>query len=162
MLFRSCDGNDIESVEEAITAAKADKQRPSLIIITTSIGFGCPAKQGKDSAHGEPLGKDNLIEAKRFLNWEYEPFCVPEEVKEHMKEVAERNSGYELKWNKLWEAYSSNYPQLAKEWDRWHKSSLPTDLLNSESFWRFEGKSATRNSSGEILNHIAEIGRAHV
>jgi len=82
---------------------------------------------------------------------------VPEEVKEHMKEVAERNSGYELKWNKLWEAYSSNYPQLAKEWDRWHKSSLPTDLLNSESFWRFEGKSATRNSSGEILNHIAGL-----
>lgn len=151
------DGNDTESVDEAITAAKADKERPSLIIITTSIGFGCPAKQGKASAHGEPLGKDNLIEAKRFLSWEYEPFHVPLEVKEHMREVTERNVRYELEWNKLWEAYSLKYPELAKEWDRWHKSDLTTDLLNSESFWKFEGKSATRNSSGEILNRISGL-----
>ncbi len=151
------DGNDINSVDEALTVAKADKERPSLVIITTSIGFGCPAKQGKASAHGEPLGKDNLIEAKRFLKWEYEPFHVPEEVKEHMKEVAEINDKQELEWNKLWEAYRSAYPESAAEWDVWHKSDLPLNLLNDESFWKFEGKSATRNSSGEILNRIASL-----
>lgn len=151
------DGNDIKAVDEAIVTAKAEKTRPSLIIIKTSIGFGCPAKQGKASAHGEPLGKDNLVEAKRFLKWEFEPFHVPEEIKEHMAEVAGRNNRYELEWNKLWEAYRAANPDLADEWDRWQRCDLPADLLNSESFWRFEGKSATRNSSGEIINRIAGV-----
>lgn len=151
------DGNDVEAVDEAIIAAKAEKDRPTLIIISTSIGFGCPAKQGKASAHGEPLGKDNLIDAKRFLKWEFEPFHVPDEVREHMTEVALRNSKCELDWNKLYNSYRTAHPDLANEWDKWHKSDLFDDLLNSEGLWKFEGKSATRNSSGEILNRIATL-----
>jgi transketolase len=151
------DGNDVKSVDDAITAAKAEKYRPSLVIITTSIGFGCPAKQGKASAHGEPLGKDNLDATKRTLEWFHEPFHVPAEVKEHMIEVMERNSQSEVEWNKLLEAYRATYPDLANEWDRWQRCDLPVDLLNNESFWKFEGKSATRNSSGEIINRIAGV-----
>jgi len=148
-------GNDVEEVDEAIAAAKADKNRPTLIIVTTSIGFGCPAKQGKASAHGEPLGKDNLSETKRFLNWEIEPFHVPDEVKEHMKQITERNSKYELEWSKLIDVYRSVYPELAREWDLWLKGDLPFELLNNKDLWKFEGKAATRNSSGDILNRIA-------
>jgi len=109
------------------------------------------------SAHGEPLGKENLISAKSFLGWEYEPFQVPAEVYEHMREMMEHNFKSEIEWNKLWESYSLEYPELAIEWEKWHKEELPLDLLNNENFWKFEGKSATRNSSGEIINRIAGL-----
>jgi len=151
------DGNNVQSVDEAITKAKDESDKPSLIIIRTSIGFGCPAKQGMASAHGEPLGKENLISAKSFLGWEYEPFQVPAEVYEHMRELMEHNFKSESEWSKLWESYRLEYPELAIEWEKWHKEELPFDMLNSENFWKFEGKSATRNSSGEIINRIAGL-----
>ena len=78
-------GNDIDAVAAAIAEAKKDLTRPSMIEIKTQIGYGCPAKQGKASAHGEPLGVDNLKAMKEFLGWDYEEeFFVPDEVKANM------------------------------------------------------------------------------
>lgn len=75
------DGNDIDAIGKAIEAAKADTEHPSFITIKTQIGFGCPAKQGKASAHGEPLGVENVEALRKNLNWpSEEPFFVPEEV----------------------------------------------------------------------------------
>jgi len=93
------DGNDIEAIDKAIQKAKAETKKPSIIKITTQIGYGCPAKQGKASAHGEPLGEENLKATKEFLGWTYEEdFYVPEDVREYMetikkKELKQKKSG---------------------------------------------------------------------
>lgn len=152
------DGNDIDAISKAIEEAKAEKSKPSLIIIKTEIGYGAPAKQGKASAHGEPLGEENLKEAKEFLGWTYEEeFFVPEEVKEHMETIKQKGIEAEKAWQEKWEAYAKEYPELAKEWELWHSDELPVDLLNDEDFWKFDGPDATRSSSGKVINRLAKL-----
>lgn len=152
------DGNDIDAISKAIEEAKAEKSKPSLIIIKTEIGYGVPAKQGKASAHGEPLGEENLKEAKEFLGWTYEEeFFVPEEVKEHMETIKQKGIEAEKAWQEKWEAYAKEYPELAKEWELWHSDELPVDLLNDEDFWKFDGPDATRSSSGKVINRLAKL-----
>lgn len=151
------DGNDVEAIDSAIKEAKEDKERPSIVIIKTQIGYGCPAKQGKSSAHGEPLGEDNLKVTREFLKWTHEgQFFVPEEVREYMKEKVEELSNEEEKWNKLKEEYDKKYPELAKEWEVWFSGKVEKDLLNDENFWSFEKKMATRAASGEVINRLAK------
>lgn len=85
---------------KAIEAAKADTEHPSFITIKTQIGFGCPAKQGKASAHGEPLGVENVEALRKNLNWpSEEPFFVPEEVYKNYSEIAEQKAEVEAAWN---------------------------------------------------------------
>ncbi|HHW71439.1 MAG TPA: transketolase, partial [Clostridiales bacterium] len=152
------DGNDIDAIGKAIEEAKAEGERPTLIEVKTEIGYGCPNKQGSASAHGEPLGEENLKEAKKFLGWKWdEPFYVPSEVREHMKGVITNCEKMESEWNKLWDAYKKEYPDLAEEWEIWHDESLPVDLLNDEEFWKFEGDMATRASSGKIINRLSKV-----
>ncbi|BDR69706.1 transketolase [Clostridium tetani] len=152
------DGNDIEAIDKAIKEAKSDKKRPSIIIIKTQIGYGCPAKQGKSSAHGEPLGEENLKITREFLKWGHEEeFFVPEEVREYMKEKVEELSKEEEEWNKLKEEYNNKYPELAKEWELWFNGKIEKDLLNDEDFWKFEKKTATRAASGDVINRLAAV-----
>ncbi|MFU0800008.1 MAG: transketolase [Xylanivirga thermophila] len=151
------DGNDIDAISDAIDEAKRDNTRPSLIIVKTSIGYGCPAKQGKASAHGEPLGDDNIKAMKEFLGWKWnEAFYVPDDVKNHMNTLIENGIQYEKQWKELWGEYKKAYPELAHEWEIWHDAKLPVDLLNDEEFWKFDGPSATRASSGETINRLAK------
>ncbi len=151
------DGNDVEAIHARLEEAKQDLDRPSLIIIKTQIGYGCPAKQGKASAHGEPLGKENLQCAKEFLNFNTEEsFFVPKEVRDHMKVLAEKGRKAEEEWNRLFEAYEKEYPDLAVEWREWHTPGLKDGIADIEEIWAFEGKAATRNSSGEVLNRLAK------
>ncbi len=150
------DGNDPDQIERAIRAAKADP-RPSLVIVPSTIGFGCPARAGKASAHGEPLGAENLAETKKAFGMPEAAFTLPDGVYAHTKEVAQRGAKAEAEWNALFAAYGAKYPELAAEWAVWHSEKLPVDLLNDENFWRFEGKMATRNSSGECLNRLAAM-----
>lgn len=152
------DGNDIEAIGRAIEEAKAEKRRPTMIEVKTEIGYGCPERQGTASAHGEPLGEENIKETKKYLGWEWdEPFYVPTEVREHMAGIKQKGKELEGQWNELWKAYSSEYPDLAKEWEMWHCEELPVDLLNDEEFWKFEGDMATRASSGEIINRLSKV-----
>lgn len=152
------DGNDIDAISQAIEAAKSEKRKPSLVIITTEIGYGCPSKQGKAAAHGAPLGAENLKCAKEFLGWPYdEAFYVPDEVREHMKTLKQKGIQSEKEWEAKWEAYAKAYPELAKEWELWNRDELPVDLLNDEDFWKFEGKVATRVSSGQVINRLAKV-----
>src|SRR5699024_1435308 len=82
------DGNDIDAIKKAVDEAKAETEKPSIIIIKTVIGYGAPNKQGKASAHGEPLGEEEIALAKKNLGWEYEEsFFVPQEVKDYMNEI---------------------------------------------------------------------------
>ncbi len=152
------DGTDTDRVSDAIEEAKAVLDKPSIIICRTEIGFGCPNKQGKASAHGEPLGEENLKAAKETLGWDYAPFEIPEDVLSHTKEIADKGQAIEDAWNNTLEAYKAKYPEDYKEYELWMNREFPVDLENNEDFWTFENKpNATRNISGEVLNRLANM-----
>ena len=150
------DGNDLEAIGKAIEEAKADKTRPSLIKVNTLIGYGCPAKQGKASAHGEPLGVDNVAALKENINWPCKgDFEVPKEVYDHYKELADNMAKAEDKWNELFAAYVEKYPEMKELWDKYFDGYDMSDLFNSDEYWAKGDKpEATRSTSGTILNMI--------
>ena len=150
------DGNDLEAIGKAIEEAKADKARPSLIKVNTLIGYGCPAKQGKASAHGEPLGVDNVAALKENINWPCKgDFEVPKEVYDHYKELADNMAKAEDKWNELFAAYVEKYPEMKELWDNYFDGYDMSDLFNSDEYWAKGDKpEATRSISGTILNMI--------
>jgi transketolase len=153
------DGNDINGIVKALEEAKKELSRPSILVIRTQIGYGCPSRQGKASAHGEPLGEEGVRETKEFLGWRWEePFTVPDEVKAHMEEVKTLLAENEADWKAVWASYEREYPELAAEWKQWHSEQLSVDLLNNEELWSFTGKpAATRASSGDILNRLSKL-----
>jgi transketolase len=130
--------------------------KPSLIEIKTAIGYGSP-KQGMASAHGEPLGVENLIETKKTLGWDYtEEFHVPDEVRTYMEQFREKGINDENEWNDMMKAYKREHPELAAEWEAWKHKDYSEGLLDDEDFWSCDSKAnATRNSSGEMLNRLA-------
>ena len=152
------DGNDLGAIGAAIEEAKADKNRPSLIKINTLIGYGCPAKQGKASAHGEPLGEDNVAALKENLGWPCkEAFEVPQEVYDYYKELASDRAKAEDEWNKLFAEYCSKFPEMKEMWDNYYNGYDLSDLFNSEEYWAAGDKpEATRNTSGTVLNLIKQ------
>jgi len=149
------DGNDMKAISKAIKTAKLELNKPTFIKIETIIGFGCAKKQGLASAHGEPLGEDNITEMKKCMGWDLEPFSIPDEVIEHMESLKSELMQKEEDWNTLYALYSKKNPELAKEYEAWQSGDLPLDLLKIEELWKFEGKAATRNSSGAIINILA-------
>ena len=149
------DGNDADQIAAAVEAAKQDL-RPSLIVVPTTIGYGCPAKAGKASAHGEPLGAENLAATKAFLGMSEESFHVDAEVYAHAAEKVEAGAADEQAWNDLFARYAQAYPDLAKEWDLWHADKLPFDFESDADLWSFDGPAATRATSGTVLNKLAQ------
>ena len=152
------DGNNLEEIGKAIEAAKADTERPSFITVKTQIGFGCPAKQGKASAHGEPLGDDNIKAMKENLGWpSEEPFFVPEEVYDHYKEIVEGLQPAEDAWNKMFAEYCEKYPEMKELWDTYYDEDLAEKVCDDADFWAYDDKAdATRNLSGKMINRIKD------
>ncbi len=106
------DGNDLEAISKAIVEAKADIKRPTLIIVKTQIGYGCPAKQGKASAHGEPLGVDNIKATKENLGFPTDKeFYVPEEVSAHLATLIETGNAKEDAWDGMFTEYKAKFPE---------------------------------------------------
>ena len=152
------DGNDVDAIQKAIQAAKAEKDKPAIIEIKTQIGFGAPNKQGKAAAHGEPLGEDELKLTKQALGFDPEQsFHVPEEVKAHIGAIVKDGVERQAAWNKLMAEYAQKFPEEAREWESWHSDKLPVDLLNHEDFWQYEGDLATRISSEKVLNKVCKL-----
>lgn len=152
------DGNDIEAIENAIEEAKRETTKPSMIIVKNKIGFGCPAKQGKASAHGEPLGAENVKAMKENLGWKQEDFYVPSEVYSNMDNYIKAGVEKERSWNNLFEDYKNEYPELAEEYSKWMAEEIDSEaLLNNEEFWSFDKEMATRESSGIIINRLANL-----
>jgi transketolase len=151
------DGNDIEAVTAAIERARRQLERPSLIAVRTQIGYGSPHKQDTSSAHGEPLGEEELALTKANLGWPLEPsFLVPAEVSERFAELAERGSREEKEWSDRLLAYGEAEPALAAEWQRRMSADLPPDWAHSlPVFSPSDGKLATRAASGKVLNAVA-------
>ncbi len=153
------DGNDLAAIGAAIEEAKADTKRPSMIMVKTQIGYGCPAKQGKASAHGEPLGEENVLALKENLGWESkEPFYVPDSVYAHYKELADSKLPDYDAWNKLFADYCEKFPDMKELWDKYMNYDVADTLMNDEDFWKYEDKAeATRNVSGKMLNKLKGI-----
>lgn len=152
------DGNDLTAINAAITAAKAVSDKPSLIVVKSKIGFGSPNKQGKASAHGEPLGADELKLTKQNLGFDPEQsFHVPEEVKANISEIKNKLAAKEAAWNNLMEQYKKEFPALYAQWEVWFSEKLPVDLLNDNDFWTYEGNIATRISSEKVLNKVCKL-----
>ncbi|HLI31089.1 MAG TPA: transketolase, partial [Terriglobia bacterium] len=151
------DGNDLEAVEKALRAAQTEKERPSIIIARTHIGYGSPHKQDTYLAHGSPLGEDEVKLTKQNLGWPVEPsFYVPAPALAHFREAIERGAKFEENWNRQLAAYQRTYPRLAAEWDRYVRGEIPEDWKNKiPAFKPVDGPMATRQASGKVLNAIA-------
>ena len=152
------DGNDIEAIENALEEAKKETTKPSMIIVKNQIGFGCPAKQGKASAHGEPLGAENVKAMKENLGWKQEDFYVPAQVYSNMDKYINAGVEKENSWNNLFERYKNEYQELAEEYSKWMSGEIDSEsLLNNEELWSFDKEMATRESSGIMINRLANL-----
>ncbi|MDU4961498.1 MAG: transketolase [Sporomusaceae bacterium] len=150
------DGNDLVAIDAAIRAAQADQERPSFIAVRTEIGYGSPHKQGKASAHGEPLGADELQLTKQFYGWPHEPFHVPAAVQEHFRQSVSRGAAAEQQWNSVFAAYAKANPVEAGEWSRMLKGELPAGWEQSLPRFAADAKGvASRVASGDILQAVA-------
>ena len=152
------DGTNLDAIGLAIEAAKADTERPSFITIKTEIGYGCPAKQGKASAHGEPLGVDNVKAMRETLGWPYEePFFVPDEVYAHFAKLAEEKAETEAAWNVMFAAYCQEYPEMEALWEKYHSGVDAEALIGNEKLWLEQEKpEATRSLSGKMINLLKD------
>ena len=152
------DGNDPAAIGAAIEQAKAEKEKPSFIKITTKIGHGVPAKEGKASAHGEPLGEENVKILRENLNWPLEEaFAVPEEVYAHYRMLAEEGAKKEAAWQEMFDEYCKRYPELKSALDQAYDENGADKLLDDEAFWEKSGKAeATRSISGKVINYVKD------
>lgn len=153
------DGNNLEEIGKAIEEAKADTTRPTMITVKTQIGYGCPAKQGKASAHGEPLGVDNVAALKENLGFPADKdFYVPEEVYANYKAIAQEKAKAEDAWKALFAKYCEAYPDMKALWDQYHDTHAADKLIDDEAFWAYEDKpEATRNLSGVMINRMKDL-----
>ncbi|MFV0440080.1 MAG: transketolase [Lachnospirales bacterium] len=151
------DANDSEAFLKAIEEAKANEKQPSLVIVKSTIGFGSPNKAGKSSAHGEPLGVDEIKLAKESLGFPYpDNFAFPEEVKTYMEEVKGSLAVKEDEWKILEAKYKEQYPNEYNDFVSFNNNELP-NLLDNEDFWTYEGDIATRVSSSKVLNKLKDL-----
>ncbi|MCZ0754141.1 transketolase [Anoxybacillus sp. J5B_2022] len=152
------DGNDLEEIAQAIAEAQKELDRPTLIEVKTTIGYGSPNKAGTSDVHGAPLGAEELKLTKEAYKWTFaEDFYVPEEVYAHFRQaVQEAGAKKEAEWNELFAAYKQAYPELANQLELAIEGKLPEGWGANIPVYP-EGKSlATRASSGEVLNAIAK------
>ncbi len=156
-VLRVENGEDIEAIDAAITLAKADKRRPSLIIVKTTIGYGSP-KAGSADCHGAPLGDEALKETKKKFGFNTKPFEVPGDVTRHYAEIIESLNKSEAEWNKTVKAYKAAYPDEYEEFNRFIRGKNPSEDDLAPLYELFSEKpDATRNTSGIILNKLAEL-----
>lgn len=152
------DGNDLQKIAAALDTALQDDSAPYFIKVKTTIGFGCPAKQGSAAAHGEPLGEENVKAMKETLEWpSQEPFYVPEEVYVHYKALAEAKQPAEDAWKKLFDEYCAKFPEMAELWARYHSDEDVKALREDAGFFaKAEKAEATRASSGVVINYMKD------
>lgn len=147
--------NDLTKLSEAITQAKSDLTRPSIIICKSVIGYGSPLA-GSAACHGSPLGEANIQALRKFCNWTTPPFEVPEDVKEHCLAIAEEKAKKEVEWNELFARYEQAYPELAAEYKRFMSGSAPDFAAIKADMPSFDKPEATRSCGGKVLNAIAK------
>ena len=151
------DGNDLAAIGAAIDAARAETERPSLVLVRTHIGFGSPHKHDSFEAHGSPLGVEEVRLTKQCLGWPVEPpFLVPEKALARFREAIPRGAAFEATWNDRMKAYTQAFPDLAQELGCSVRGELPPGLDTDIPVFPADAKGiATRVASGKIMNAIA-------
>jgi len=150
------DGHNRQAIAEALESARGETARPSIIIATTTIGFGSPNKAGTSGVHGSPLGEEECGLTREALGWDHPECSVPDEVRPLFLEPGNRGSEKHSAWNELLENYREKNPELAAEWDRMQAGEMPAGLRDLiPVFESSEGSLATRSASGKVINAIA-------
>jgi len=149
---------DINALVAAVKEAKSD-ERPSIIIVPTTIGYGLPTVAGTADAHGSPPGWDEINQAKINADWPTDPkFYIPEEVKEHFLTKVEEGRLLEESWQDKLAAYREAYPELADEFARRLAGELPKEWESALPTFEPDAKGmATRAASGKVINAIAKV-----
>ena len=152
------EGMDVESVSTALTAAKTETSKPTIIVCTTVIGYGSPNKAGKGSAHGDPLGDEEVALTKENLKWEYdEPFTVPAEAQAHFSQTAEQGKAKQAEWNAAFSEYREAFSAEAKQLDDTLRGQLPDDWEEGlKGLFEKADPIATRSASGVVMNAISK------
>ena len=149
---------DLDGIHQAIEAAKSETERPSLICVRTTLGYGSPNKANTHTAHGSALGADEVQATRENLGWEYEPFEVPEDALNHWRQAIERGAKWEDEWNELYASYKEKNPEEAAILEQMWSKKLPEDWSQCLPTYTPEDKGdATRNHSNKCLNAIAEV-----
>ena len=147
---------DVAALNEAIAAAKADTERPSLIVVKTTIGYGSPNRAGTSGAHGAPLGPDEITLTRRQLGWnESGDFVLPEEALGHFRQAKARGSELQRAWADRLAAYAAAYPELGALWQQAQAGDLPADYRDALPAFEVGASVASRASSGQVLNALA-------
>ena len=147
--------DDVDALANAIAAAKACTDKPSVIICKTHIGYGSPL-EGSAKCHGAPLGAENLAKSKETLGWNYAPFECPKEVFDHCAVAANAGADAQKAWNELFAAYAKAYPELAADYKKAMAGEKP-DFDSVEGLYDFEKPMATRQTSAKVLNQLAAL-----
>lgn len=149
---------DLAAIAKAIESAKAVTDKPTMIKVTTTIGYGAPNKQNTAGIHGAALGGDEIAAMRSNLNWSHEPFVVPEDAMDHMRKAVDRGASYEAEWEKTWAQYKTKYPQEAAEFTRLLSGQLPDGWDAVLPTYTPEDKAvATRKHSETCLNKLAPV-----
>ena len=151
------DGNDLEEIDRAIIEAKRESERPSLIVVRTTIGYGSPGKAGTSAAHGAPLGQDEIIKTKENLGYpSLEPFHVENSTREHWAACLENGRKLQEDWQKRFSLYQEQAPDFAAEFLQVMSGELPEDWdENVPNLTAAENEDATRGWSGKVLQGVA-------
>ena len=151
------DGHNYDEIEKAILAAKAEKERPTLIITHTHIAHGAPNLHDSHKAHGEPLGAEEIKAAKKALGLpEDQDFHVPEQVRELFSVRAREMETKAAAWEAEFRKYAAAYPDLAKQWEAAQKQELPAGIEKQLPAFEVDKPVATRAASGKIMQAIAK------
>lgn len=162
-VFRACrwhvvvvdDINDLEAVDRAFDEARAEVNRPTLVIVSSHIGYGSPV-QDSFHAHGAPLGAENVAATRQTLGWMHEPFDIPQEIVECWRSAATERAATHSDWKARWEAYVADHPELASELERVMSGQLPLEWDSAQMPVFTPGESvATRVAGGKVLNAFA-------
>ena len=154
-VIENVDGHNIDELKAAFMKAKEKNNKPVLIIARTHIGYGAPTKQDSHTAHGAPLGREEVDGLKKNIGLPLDkPFYISEEVKEYFKEKEKDLRQKREKWEEKFEKWAKELPEKKKEWDRGINLEVPAG--DEFSQLEFTEKVATRSASGKILNKIAE------
>ncbi len=149
---------DLDAIAKAIEEAKAVTDKPSMIKVTTTIGYGSPNKANTAGVHGAALGGDEIKLTRENLGWNYEPFEVPADVLDHTRKAVDRGATLENEWNQALEAYKAKYPSEAAEFERYLSGSLPEGWDKVLPTFTPEDKGLpTRKYSEGCLNKLAPV-----
>ncbi|QCR01410.1 transketolase [Enterococcus faecalis] len=151
------DGNDLDEIEAAIEAAKAETDKPTLIEVKTVIGYGAP-KEGTSSVHGAPIGEEGITAAKAVYGWEYPDFTVPEEVVARFKEtMIDEGQKAEAAWNEMFKNYEHAHPELAKQFKEAFANQLPEGWEQELPKYELGTSAASRVTSKETIQAISKV-----